>query len=671
MKQLIAVVLESDVDTVTRALLDAGLMHFVNLQTLAGDKGSQLKPLSRSDTSRSVDETLTRIEELLLTIPFNPREELALDIQKLSVVDPEKGRNTVNTILEELKGFHTQISLNEEELKRLSDIRSQVQLFGNLKPTGSSQYSYLQMQTGTVSEENAENLFSEVSSLPAVSLDVGTSPGLRQIFLISMKKDEKKLDGILDRYEWQEVKLEDDPQEVGEKAAADLDSRIQALKESSAEVNLAIHDAVSSKRVILVDLWSNLRMNQLYGRIQSFFSRTTRTILFSGWVPANKEKELTSIIRSSCASDCFLEWQNAPSGSDESVSEVPVQLKNPGFLKPFEMLVNNYAVPTYGSIDPTPFVSVAYLVMFGLMFGDAGHGLVLLLAGLIGKRMYKKENNIKQLLTLLCYCGVSGIIAGVLFGSYFGFQIIKPLWFDFHSIVSGHSGGELVSSIYDVLAISIYFGIAVIGMGLILNWINLIKKQHWFDLFYNKAGIIGGFIYAAGIWATRYFIAHNYKELPDSRLLFLLIGIPVLLLAFKAPLKHIVDSRNGKNEKLHLLSFVDFFMEWIVELLEIFSGYLANTLSFMRIAGLGIAHEALLIAFFQIAGMASKNSLARPGPIIILVIGNVLIIGLEGLSAGIQSLRLNYYEFFSKYFVGSGRAYNPVSLRSTPKGDKV
>jgi V/A-type H+-transporting ATPase subunit I len=105
-------------------------------------------------------------------------------------------------------------------------------------------------------------------------------------------------------------------------------------------------------------------------------------------------------------------------------------------------------------------------------------------------------------------------------------------------------------------------------------------------------------------------------------------------------------------------------MEWVIELLEIFSGYLANTLSFMRVAGLGIAHVTLMIAFFQIAEMAAPFGHTVVS-VLILVLGNALVVALEGLSAGIQSLRLNYYEFFSKYFVASGYEYSPISLDST------
>jgi len=103
-------------------------------------------------------------------------------------------------------------------------------------------------------------------------------------------------------------------------------------------------------------------------------------------------------------------------------------------------------------------------------------------------------------------------------------------------------------------------------------------------------------------------------------------------------------------------------MQWIVELLEIFSGYLSNTLSFMRVAGLGIAHVSLMISIFTIAKMTSGVM-----SVVILILGNILVIGLEGLTAAVQALRLSYYEFFTKFFHGTGKLYTPISLNSSYK----
>jgi V/A-type H+-transporting ATPase subunit I len=106
---------------------------------------------------------------------------------------------------------------------------------------------------------------------------------------------------------------------------------------------------------------------------------------------------------------------------------------------------------------------------------------------------------------------------------------------------------------------------------------------------------------------------------------------------------------------------MDVVMEWFVDILEIFTGYLSNTLSFMRVAGLGIAHAALMQSFKELSSLADGF-----GGVMIFILGNILVIVLEGLSSGIQSLRLNYYEFFSRYFTGKGVAYQPLGLKSAP-----
>jgi len=192
-------------------------------------------------------------------------------------------------------------------------------------------------------------------------------------------------------------------------------------------------------------------------------------------------------------------------------------------------------------------------------------------------------------------------------------------------------------------------------VGLFLNWINLVRHKRWLKLLLDKTGLLGAWAYGGGIYIGYYYMTRNAFP-GDNTLLFLAI-IPMLLFLLKPPFTYFARPKESRRP-FTVMTLVDFFMEWIVELLEVFGGYLANTLSFMRVAGLGIAHASLMIAFFDIAGMTGSPVFS----LIIIVAGNILVIALEGLSAGIQSLRLNYYEFFSKYFSGTGEAYAPVSL---------
>jgi len=266
----------------------------------------------------------------------------------------------------------------------------------------------------------------------------------------------------------------------------------------------------------------------------------------------------------------------------------------------------------------------------------------------------------RNLAKLIVWCGLSSMLFGSLFGSYFGMSWLPPILFDFHGVVIGEVPVKsLVNDLFDILAISIYFGMGIIGVGLLFNWINLIRQRKWGELLLDKGGIAGGWMYGGGVYAAFYMVRHGYKELPDSLLLLILLGIPAVLLFFKAPIL------SKQKKPITVFSLLNLGMEGIVELLEVFSGYLSNTLSFLRVAGLGIAHVSLMAAFFELARMATPEG---SGPytvasILVLIAGNILVIGLEGLSAGIQSLRLHYYEFFTKFLRGSGKAYAPISLR--------
>lgn len=666
MQQVVAVVLDHDTDGVTKELLRLGLLHFVRITEVDRDIGPQVEEVTPRVTEAMITEIRRRIEGFFSMVEDQPPSGADLKVEDLQAVDLEETTKILDSLSASVQTIRDRQSARQQEILRLEDIERQLQLFGSLSEVveARSQYSYLSIQTGSIRKLLIESFDQALSDTPSVKMEIGTQEDQALLLLITMKRDETLTNRILDKFGWTDVHL---PRElVGKKdqVQKNLREKLELLKDEQEELKSKVESLIREKRPALEQMWTNLRLNELYARVQSFFSKTSRTVIFSGWLPSSKRPVLAEAIRRVTDGRCYLEWHQ-PREAEQPAS-VPVQMRNPKFLSPFQMLVTNYSIPEYGTIDPTPLVAVTFLIMFGLMFGDAGHGAVLLVLGLLGSILYKGARSaVRNLLHLIAYCGAAAVVAGILFGSYFGMKWFAPLWFDYHGVVAGHGGGGLVTDIYGVLAITVYFGIAVIALGLVLNWINCVAKSRWFRLFFDKGGLIGGWIYGAGVYAAAYFVRNDYRQLPDSNLLFLLIGIPVLLLTLKPVLEY---SFHKPRKPFTFFTPVDFFMEWIVEILEIFSGYLANTLSFMRVAGLGIAHVSLVIAFFSIADMLSGPSGSYTiGSYLVLVAGNVLIILLEGLSAGIQSLRLNYYEFFSKYFSGSGRAYAPVSLRKKIK----
>ena len=665
MIQLFAVVLGRDCEPVTEALLREGVMQFINISELEGEEPDGLSEIKPQVSLADITDLRKRIEGFLHTggvVPSPPNET---DLNKRVPVDVARESVLLDRMASERDGIRERQRIIQQEILKLEDIKRQVGLYGiGLSDvTLSSKHSFISMQIGKLPVSNVRRLEDGLKDLPSLNIAMGREDDMAHHLLISMKRDSKAINKVLAHAGWTRVELPGELLSVKDDVFKELSAKLGKLADEQRKIEQQVNDLIKSEEKHLTEVWANLRVNELFQKIQANFKSSSRTVIFTGWLPSSKKARLTKMIKQACEDRCYLEWNEA--GSRSAIGgEIPVSFNNPRALAPFQMLVSNFGVPKYGTIDPTPFVMPLYLAMFGLMFADVGQGLILALLGALGMRLLKNKQGKEgyyHLCSLVVWCGCSSIFFGVLFGSYFGFELLPPLWFNFHGIVAGHSSESgMIGDVYDILTITIYFGISVIFLGLFFNWVNMIREKKWVELVFDKGGILGGWIYAGGIYSGSYLVSHGYKGFPSGWVLFLLLGVPALLLFVKAPyhyFKHYSTNRSGLA-----FAIMNFFMEWIVELLEIFSGYLSNTLSFMRVAGLGIAHVCLMISFSTLAGMSSGI-----GAIVILILGNMLVISLEGLTAGIQALRLNYYEFFTKFFHGTGKLYTPISLSSSYK----
>ena len=660
MIQLFAVVLGRDSERVSEMLLSEGVVQFANIGEI---DNQMLKNLSVVNSNISVSEVTNireRVEGLLHSVDIVPEVPKEADISTRNVVTLDKEKKLLDKIDGERESIRERQRSIQQEILKLEDIKRQVDLYGlGLSDVPfKTKHSFLQVQTGKIPLSNVVKFEESLKKLPSLWIALGHQEELAHYLLISMKRDSEQINKIFTQSNWTNIELPNELKSVKDDVFNEISVKLGTLTEEQKKLEIRVNDLVKNQEKELTKIWIDMRVTELLSRIQNNFKSSSRTVLFTGWLPESKKEQLSARIRKACGDRCYFEWRQ-PDGREIAENEVPVQLNNPKSLTPFEMLVNNFGIPQYKTIDPTPVVMPIYLIMFGLMFADAGQGAILVILGILGMKSFRNIPERKgyfKLSWLIVWCGTSSIIFGALFGSYFGKPFIPALWFDFHGIVSGHTEGHsAINSVMDILAISIYFGIIVILLGLIFNWVNLIRTRRWEDLLFDKGGLLGGWIYTGGVYIGSYMVKHDYNGFPSSSIIFVLVGIPAILFIFKEPYHYL----HHKTEKFNPFVIFFFLMQWIVELLEIFSGYLANTLSFMRVAGLGIAHVALMIATFTIAEMTSGIF-----SIVIIIAGNILVIGLEGLSAGVQALRLNYYEFFTKFFHGTGKLYTPISLNS-------
>jgi V/A-type H+-transporting ATPase subunit I len=665
MIQLFAVVLGRDCESVTEALLREGVMQFINISELDAENPDSLSAVKSEISLTEIADLRKRVEGFLYAGDVVPSPPDETDLNNRAAIDARKENAHLDKMASERDGVRERQRTIQQEILKLEDIKRQVELYGIgiSDVTLPAKHSFISMQIGKLPALNAKQLEDALKDFPSLNIAMDQEGDMAHHLLISMKRDNEQIGKILGKVGWTRIELPGELRSVKKDVHKELSTKLEKLAAEQKKVELKVNELVKREEQYLTEIWTNLRVNELFHHIQANFKSSSRTVIFTGWLPLSTKERLTRTIKKACEDRCYLEWNEA--GSKGTIGdEVPVRFNNPKVLAPFQMLVNNFGVPKYGTIDPTPFVMPLYLTMFGLMFADVGQGLVLAILGILGVRLLKEKRDkqgLCDLSWLVIWCGCSSMLFGALFGSYFGLELLPPLWFNFHGVIAGHSSGSpRVSDVFDILSITIYFGISVIALGLIFNWVNMIREKKWIELIFDKGGILGGWIYAGGIYIASFMISHSYKEFPAGPVLFLLVGLPSLLLFIKEPYHYF---KHGSGERSNLgMAIINFLMEWIVELLEIFSGYLSNTLSFMRVAGLGIAHVSLMISFFTLAGMTSGIA-----SILILILGNLLVISLEGLSAGIQALRLNYYEFFTKFFHGTGKLYSPISLSSSHK----
>lgn len=321
----------------------------------------------------------------------------------------------------------------------------------------------------------------------------------------------------------------------------------------------------------------------------------------------------------------------------------PTKLKNPKIAKPFEMFIKMYGLPAYGEFDPTLFVAITYSLLFGAMFGDLGQGLCLAIGGLL-IYYFKKI----PLAAIIASAGFCSAFFGLLYGSVFGFEdVIKGLWINPRNSTINL---PIVGDFNTVFVAAILFGVFLILITMIINMINAIKTKNYADFLIGPNGLTG-FVFYLSVMAVviLYMTGHT---LPGTIILVIMFGVPLVIIALKAPLVNLVE----KNPKLFPESAGMYFVEGFFELFEMLLNYFSNTLSFLRVGAFAISHGAMMEVVMTLAGASDGHP-----NILVLILGNIFVCGMEGLIVGIQGLRLEYYELFGRFYTGTGKEFKPYS----------
>lgn len=312
--------------------------------------------------------------------------------------------------------------------------------------------------------------------------------------------------------------------------------------------------------------------------------------------------------------------------------EPPTKLKNNPIFKPFEMFVKMYGLPSYNEIDPTGILAVTYILFFGIMFGDVGQSFVLSLVGFIIYKIKKID-----LAGIVGFVGLSGIIFGFIYGSFFGNEEIIPELFHTTPI-------RPMEQAIMMLASTVAVGVIIIIFGIVINIINAIKSRNKGEALFGHNGAAGLVFYLSMLcMAANIFLKWG---IPTS-VFVILITVSVAAMYMSGPLSDLVAGKKHWWPKSGM-----YFVENFFELFEVILSFFTNTISFLRIGAFAIVHVGMMMV---VAILTPEG--VGVGSILVQAIGNTIVMILEGLIVGIQVLRLEYYEMFSRYFTGRGKEF--------------
>jgi len=641
------VVLDDDLEKISEMVVRRGILHLVKIKELE-NWAENLATAKTSEQQNNYLDMEKRIKNILRKLGQTTDAEKEISEYKMPSLNIEEIAKKLDEVEAEISPKLIKKESLQEELRTQDEIYKQLDMFGplDIAKATKAKYSFLELVTGKVSSKNLVFLQKGLEYIPNVFMPFRTVGSETMALIITLKRDHPALEKILEEAAFEKMSLPDEITQVSGDAKEEIKKNIKSIQDEIGNIDAQIKQYKEKVKPLLIDFLSQGITKTVILNAESHFQKTERTYLIAGWLPVSQRAELIDNIRKLTGNKCYIheERPDKVEAIKEKREKVPVLFSNPALVKPFEMLITGYGIPEYETIDPTIFVAISFLIMFGAMFGDVGQGLVLFILGLVLLRNKKKF--LSKVGMLVAYCGASSALFGFLYGSIFGMEhIIPSFWM------------RPLNNILQFLKLAVMFGIFMISLGIIINIINAFRTKDFIKAIFDKAGLVGGLIYwiCVGL-VVRHLVSGAASFNP--KLILGLVGAPILVLFLKAPVERLITKRG----RIFHDGFVTYFIETLVEIVEIFIGYLANTISYIRVAAFALAHVGLFLAVFSLADMMKASVSGKMWSILIIVIGNILILVLEGMVVTIQGIRLEYYEFFSKFFAGEGKQYKPIKL---------
>jgi V/A-type H+/Na+-transporting ATPase subunit I len=653
MTEVELIVPSKDLLAVTKVLGKHGVFHQIDSTYLGLEN---LGPNTWQEKAASYSTLERRIQTLMQNLNLQEQFSGAADFD--TVADLEPLQAAVDRIEEDVKKTGDQLS---EEKKKLEQLESQLHQLepiadANVDVGALRKSNYLYSVLGILPAENVGRLQTSLSRVPHAFFTLREDPKRPVVWVLGPRSNSDVIERAVKSAYLNPLTLPEEFQGTPAQINEALRKAIEASKQKISELNATLARLAETHKQGLQKLFWEVHVSRVIADAIARYGQLRHTYVIVGWVPSAELNALTQRLKQA-SKEILIEARSIEPA--EHLANVPVALQNSGFPGWFELLVNTYARPRYEELDPTVLIAVTFPLLYGAMFGDVGHGLVLAAFGwLLKSKRVPALRSMASLGGILIASGISGTIFGFLFGSIFGFEDILPE----HPIFKHFFWMHPIKNILTTLAIAVGTGIVLLTIGYLLNLYNAFRARDWGRFFFDSNGLAGLIFHWSflGIFASALV-----PGFPVPTIVFVILAVVSVLLCvvFAEPLKHWIEGHHPLIEG----GVGMFIVQAAAELLEKIISVFSNTLSYVRVGAFAIVHAGFTNAVFVIATLLGGGHESGFAYWAVVVLGNLGVILLEAFIVFIQTMRLHYYEFFSKFFRGGGSPYEPLTLAPAPE----
>lgn len=595
------------------------------MRLMGGVKGLRPFPLSNPYTA-----LLRRSEELSDQAGVEPAyaafEEAASPEEFSPYFDELQSR------LDALKNRREQALHTAEESRTIADQLENLRGIGtNLEELWG--LDFVRLRHGYFSRETYDS-FQETLNKDENILFIPTSVGPQRVYGVyfTTKDAHERVDTLFNSLHFTRIHIDARPEGTPEEAIAGLTAQAVRDEETARAVDAEFSALREAEAPRLLSAYSWLRYHNEAYDLRRYAAHSRETFYLMGWVPQDALEGLREKIAAFDKLSCVVD------DADEVESvKPPTKLKNSFFGRIFRPFLEMYGLPAYNELDPSVFMAITYCLFFGIMFGDVGQGLGLALIGIVLARWKKM-----WLGNIITCCGLAGALGGCVYGSVFGFEEILPGFkiMEESTLLPGSS------NVLILLLLSVTLGVFMLGFVMVLNILNGVRQKNYEKILFGPNGAAGIVFYIGVIAAAVSTLVFGVNLFIPAYVLPVLV-LPILLILMKEPLSKLLSGDpEWKRFKPGEVFGTGFF-----ELFETMLSYLTNTLSFMRVGAYAITHVGLMMVIRMLAGSGLNP--------VVIVLGNLFVMGFEGLLVGIQVLRLEFYELFGRFYDDGGTPYAP------------